>query len=316
VQIAALNALRNIPGAEVDNHLLAIVNAAESSDLVRMTAATLLKERKGESEVSIAAVDVIYAKAWDRTFGSTYLGVKFPGILTATTPTIAKGLTAFARQDIDGYVWKNKINLLAGSVQTAPATTTTQKFAASLEVGNRFYMKSYSTILPCSASKSGTLYQTTLNLVNTGIKIPVLSFITIAVSVKATGNFSVGYSFQSAVCNSTNMQVKASIKPSAYVKVTAEGSLTLVVVRGGIGLSATLLNGSIPATATLGYKVSTPSLCLDVRAQTTALSGKIYGFADAGIDYIFGSTWKRVFSGNLVTFSTGAQTANILVKCY
>ncbi|MCR9142785.1 MAG: hypothetical protein NXI24_11080 [bacterium] len=119
----------------------------------------------------------------------------------------------------------------------------------------------------------------------------------------ASGGFGVEPKFGFDV---KKLGVSAELKPSASASAFAEGGPSIYVLRGGVGVSLMLINGSAGVKAALevlGAKAFTFKFVSGVKA----MQGRVYAFVDRRKRYLWGK-WKRWINKTL--YQTGALTWN------
>jgi hypothetical protein len=106
--------------------------------------------------------------------------------------------------------------------------------------------------------------------------------------------------------------------PTVWARAEASAYLDIVVARGGGTLEADLLKTSVPARGTVTYANAQVSFCLNVTAQTQALSGRFYVWGDLRVPRFGIPPWKwsRVVSSTLWTFGTGSGSYTIYNACF
>ncbi len=330
IQAAALVALRKIPGDEAESLLLGSLNDSGELDVVRSLVANILSDRENLSENAAASLDVFkqqqlaspgrHDRSWNRLIGNSNLGIEFPGGFTLMSPPAYNGIYAYAYQKAVARIYGRYLNALSGEIRLYRSSSTTYTFGAYLTIGGNLLRRQYETTLTCGTSRSGTLYSGSVTFINVTYSIPVFAVITIDFNVRATGSFQLTYSLSINVCNPASMTASAGITPRAWATVSASASLNIVVARGGVTLSATLLNTSIPAGVTAGYNAiaNTFSFCVDIRISTQPLSGGLDVWADVRVPRwgIPPWKWKRVGTARVWSFSSPTYTYNLLVQCF
>ncbi|MEZ4866225.1 MAG: hypothetical protein R3C14_33215 [Caldilineaceae bacterium] len=321
VEASAYNALRKIPGEAIENTLVAALQDTNQPNGTRLLVADILANRADLSAQGAAALadfqiaDLAsggtYSRSWGGWLGNSKLGIHLPGKFTVSS---INQLYLYADQQANGYVWNNSFSVARGQLLSHKYGNY-QKFGAYLNIGGNLISKKYETYLTCNYSKSGTLYSGSYSW-KKRFNIPVVWVITIGVDVKVSINGALDYAYGANVCNLNNSSLYGGVTPRVWAGLTAEAYLNLRLARGGVGINATILNTLLPVKLTLTYNGSTFRFCSDIKVITYPLSGYIYAFADVGIDYWLGAYWKRIYQGNLATFSVGQYTYNILVRCW
>ncbi|MEZ4866224.1 MAG: hypothetical protein R3C14_33210 [Caldilineaceae bacterium] len=321
VEASAYYALRKIPGAAVENTLVAALQDTNQPNSTRLLVADVLKGRAELSAQGAAALadfqlaDLAgggtYARSWGAWLGNSKLGIYLPGSFTVSS---INQLYLYADQQANGYVWDNSFSVARGQLLSYRYGNY-QLFGAYLNIGGNLIAKKYEVYLPCSYSASGTLFSGGYSWTKS-FNIPIVWVITIGVDVKVSINAALDYAYGANVCNLNNSSLYGGVTPRVWSGLTAEAYLNLRLARGGVGINATILNTLLPVKLTLSYNGSTFRFCSDIKVITYPLSGYIYAFADVGVDYWLGAIWHRVYEGRLTDFSVGQYTYNILVACW
>jgi hypothetical protein len=324
VEASAYYALRKLPGKQTEDLLVAGLNDTTQPNSTRLLIANVLSDRPDLSSAALSTVTSFkqvadlagsgtYARYWGTWLGNSNLGVNFPGSFTVSS---VNQLYLYADQQANGYVWGNRFLLARGQLVSNRyfPNPAYQFVGAYLDVaGNR--ITQFQEYILCNAARSGNLWANNWRW-SQRISIPIVWVITIDVDVRVTVNVAVDYAYSLNVCNVNNAAMSAGVTPRAGVGVVAEASLNLRLARGGVGISATIMNTLLPTTLSLSFNGSTFRFCSDVHVTTNPLSGYIYAFADVGVDVFFYSYWKRIYSGNLASFNVGSYTYNVLVQCW
>lgn len=329
IQVAALVALRKIPGEEVESLLLGSLNDEGELDVVRSIVANVLATRDDLSEEAAASLEAFdgrqlaapgrHDRSWNRRLGSSNLGVEFPGGVTLISPPAYSGIYAYAYQKATALIYGRNFSVVTGELRTYRSGSN-QIFGAYLTIGGNLLRRQYETSLPCASARSGTLYSGSVTFVNVTFRIPIFAVITLDINVRATGSFNLSYGLNINVCNPADMTVGAGITPRAWANASASAYLNIVVARGGATLTATILNTSMPASLTATYNALANNFrfCIDIRITTQPLSGGMDIWADVRVPRwgIPPWKWKRVGTARIWSFSSPTYTYNLLVQCY
>lgn len=328
LQAAALVALRKMPGSEAETLLVDALNDATRPHTLRLLVANALHERSDLSKtaqtalaqfsISPMAAPGSYNKSWTKLLGNHDLGVEFPGGIDVASPPAAPNLTAYAYQAANGWIFQHSLNIAKGELR-AFHRGVNQVFGAYLSIGGNV-IRQFELEFPCGISQGGNLYSGTVQFFDVSYSIPVFAVITLNINVKASGTFTLDWNAAADFCTIGKITLNAGITPKAWATASASAYLDIVVARGGATLSATLLQTSVPAGASVTWNsaASSMSVCLDIKVQTQALSGSLDVWADIRVPRlgIPPWTWKRLGSARLWNFSTPSATYPLLVQCY
>jgi hypothetical protein len=311
--------LRNIPGQEAEQLLVATLNNSAEEEAVRMQAASALAERLDLSEAASTALQNyqsaslaspgLYRRYWYGKLGGSKLGVEFPGGMTVASPP-SYYLYIYAYQQANGLIWGRRFNVAQGSV-LARGQSNSILFGAYLSLGGNRIRKQWEQTVPCSASRAGTIWQGYITFLDQTVSVPVAGIITVDLTARIRGWAGLDYSLTANICNFNNSSASVLITPRVWATATGEASLSLAVVRGGAGISATILNTRLPLSVSAAYNGSTFRFCGNIKVQTTPLSGRIYGFADVRVLF----WWKRVFEGTIWSWSSPSYTYTLWSSC-
>jgi hypothetical protein len=341
IEVAALNALRKIPGDAAEGLLLNVLNT--SNDEVKDDPELFVKREMAFAIVSLrsdpdnpatlqlkqdalenyktgqlAVPSGYYTRSWNRHFGGSTVGVNTPGFLgIATPPSYLPYL--YARQEAVAHIWSYNLRLIYGDL-LAKSTGSVFQFRAYLSLGNNLIQREYNVNLPCSYNNGGNLYNTTITLFNVTVSVPVFWALTINVNIRGSGYFSLDWTYNHNVCAVTTGNFTGRITPHVYAAGEASAYLDIVVARGGVTLQADLLRTNVPAQASVNYNTAIAngtSFCINITANTQGLNGRLFAWGDLraprwGIPPWY---WKRIVEGNLWTFSTPAATYVLLNQC-
>ncbi|MCB0133629.1 MAG: hypothetical protein KDD75_00785, partial [Caldilineaceae bacterium] len=262
-------------------------------------------EGAAQSEV---AASLPSFRFWGNLYGGKGLGIEFPGVLMFTPWDRALSV----RQDVDAYIWQKKLDLVAatfyGRLESGSHAVTTALILGNTTVAQR------KVSLGCGQGSSIQLYKRTVPIIDANLGIPFGPF-TIGFRVKANGAFQIDQAL-SARCDLNGATLAGTLTPRAFVLADVQAKVALKIVvevaRGGIGVSARLLDTSVPVGASVGLQPQAARLCISVDITFRPLSGKLYIFGEARIPP-FG--WARV-DKTLAKFEVKAQTAKLYDTCY
>lgn len=345
IQFAAYSALGRIPGDAAEAPLVAALNDSDELLGTRLVIFDLLSQREDLSPAGLAALsantalkdfgtegtdpepgsvtaaeanapDLVISRTWNKTFGNSKLGLALPGVFTAKTPPHYNGLYLYTQQKADAKVWNRTINLADGRLKLWRNSSTTYKFGAYLDLLNYRIRRKYERQFTCGWSQSGSLWTGSYSQ-SFNYSIPVLAIITVGVQIRLGAHASLNYSVSANVCNPANLTASGSITPRAYATASADAYVSIVVARGGVGVSARIMDTSFILSLNAALvNFNQPRVCVNIRITTQALSGRVYAFADVRTITWSGFKWKRVFDGNLTTFSTPTRTYSIWNNCW
>ncbi|RIK34589.1 MAG: hypothetical protein DCC55_32855 [Chloroflexi bacterium] len=325
LQTAALVGLRKIPGAEAEALLVEALNDSTRPTSIRLMVANVLVERDGLSDTAQTALDQFamdltaapgnYNYAWTKLLGNKNLGVEFPGGINVASPPAAIGLTAYAHQSTNAWIYGRSLSLAKGELRSFRRGDN-QVFGAYLSLAGNLIRRQYELEFPCAVSRTGNLFNGSLQFLNVTYSVPVFAVITLNVNVRASGSFALDWNYGADFCGITQVTLNAGITPKAWVTANASAYLDLVVVRGGATLTATLLKTDVPAkvSVVLNGASSPPSLqfCIDIKVITQPLSGYLDVWADVRV-WLY---WQRIGSARIWNFSTPSNTYPLWVQCY
>ena len=337
LQFAAYSALGRIPGQEAEDVLVAALNDGDELLGTRLTIFDMLSERddlsslgqaalqqnaslgdlgtEGVSAADANAPDYRASKSWNKRFGNGRLGLELPGRFTVMTPNHYNGIYLYAQQKADGLVWNRRINIADGRMALWRNTSTSYKFGAYLDLLNYRIRRKYERQFTCAWNRSGNLWSGNYTS-RFNYRIPVLAIITVGVEVRLGAHARLDWSVGANVCNPADLTAFGSITPRAYATASADAYVSLVVVRGGVGVTARIMDTRFQLTLTGAFVSGNPRICVTIRIITQALSGRVYAFADRRSITWSGIKWKRIFTGNLATFGTPSRTYTIWQRCW
>ncbi len=244
---------------------------------------------------------------WGNLYGGKGLGIEFPGFLMFTPWDRALSV----RQDVDAYIWQKKLDLVAatfyGRLESGSQAVTTALILGNTTVAQR------KVSLGCGQGSSIQLYKRTVPIIDANLGIPFGPF-TIGFRVKANGAFQIDQAL-SARCDLNGATLAGTLTPRAFVLADVQAKVALKIVvevaRGGIGVSARLLDTSVPVGASVGLQPQSARLCISVDITFRPLSGRLYIFGEVRTPF----GWARV-DKTLAKFEVKAQTAKLYDTCY
>jgi hypothetical protein len=334
IAVSALSALRKIPGVGAEDVLVATLSTSNEQvsadpDLfaLRELAAAVLSGRDGLSSNALAALEShriatlalpggYYSYNWNRHLGGSTVGVNLPGMMAIATPPGYRPYL-YARQSADAHIWSYTRNLIYGDL-LARSTATAFQFRAYMHIGGGLIKREVNYNLPCSYNGGGNLYKTNITVFNVTISVPIFWAITVNFNIRGSGYFSLDWSYNHNVCSVTSGNFTGHIIPAVWARAEASAYLDIVVARGGGTLAADLLRTSLPARGSVNYASGQVSFCVNVSAQTQALSGSFYVWGDLRVARwgIPPWKWSRVVEKTLWTFGTPANTYVLYDRCF
>ena len=344
IQVSALGALRKIPGNETESLLLASLTNQRELDVVHTIVANILSVRNDLSaegttilaefvqrELASSDHHDLWQKErneegergkwnrnWNYTTGNSDLGVAFPGGTTLMIPPAYDGFYVYAYQKADALIIGQTFSMLNGELRTHRLGEK-QVFGAYLTIGGNLIRRQHEEILSCGASRSGTLFGGTLTFMSASFRIPVYAGITLGIDVKATGSFDLTYELLVNACNLQNLTASARITPRAWATAEASANLSIVLIRVGATLSATLLQTAINGGILASYDAvnNNDRFCVYIAIVTQPLSGNLSVWLDVRVPAwrIPPWKWKRVANATLWRFSSPLYTYSLLNQC-
>jgi hypothetical protein len=218
-----------------------------------------------------------------------------------------------SRDIIKGWA-KGHVNLTKGWGYDYGLTTFGKKIWGGAESKNYGYKKTWKSSKSWSKSKGWSF---------TFWAGPV----PLSVEFGFKGSANVGYGFTLAVTGTDGKKcggvvtLTPYVKPGASLSGYAEAGVNLLIAKGGVGASITIISGNVPLvllgkiTATIAGKGSKPVTVtaqakVDLDYSITTLSGKVYAYAKLWKvscknwrPWSCSSGYKTVWQGNIFSFS-------------
>ena len=327
---AATLALRKVPANTVDRQLIDRLTH-ESSVYVQEMAAIALAQRldtpalhTAEAEgalqayaasVTAAAVDGVWAKNWNKSFSAGPVKINLPGDVTVKGAPDAPALTLDANQAANGSVMGINFSLFRAKL-LSDAPSGTRRFGAYFWIGSNTLVWKYEENVGCSFAKSGVLWEGSREFFSFSRSIPVYGLLVVTLEAEASGYAKITYDYQQQLCNSDAATLTGKITPQAAITAQGGGYATLLVLRGGVTLTAEILKTTIPAqtNATLTRNGSSLVLdaCIDVKAAVDPLTGKLAAKVEGYVPIL---GWKKIKAWNIWEFAVSSQNYTLLANC-
>jgi len=349
IQFSAYSALGGIPGQAAEDLLIAGLSDAEQDLGNRVAILDLMTSRDDLSAAGLAALSefasladansdnilvaadanaplaTYYSKSWNRKYGNSKLGVELPGKFSASGPPGKDGIEIYAEQKADGLVWNKKVNIATGRTKLW-RTGGKYRFGAWLYLANYKISRKYETnvtqhvsaagveaaSLSCNFNKSGNLWKFS-KAIDKSFGVPVVGILTVGVSLKVSAKAGLDWKVSGNVCNFSNLSGRAAIVPNVEATAAADAYVSLAVVRGGVGISAKLLNSTLELGTTATYASNRFRICIDAKVSMGSSDGRIYAYADVRN---WRWKWKRKWTGTLASFNTPSRNYSLLNRCY
>jgi len=344
IQYSAYVALAQIPGETAEGALVAALNDEDELLGTRITILDMLADRDDLSAAGLAALsanasladflsddateepllsaasvnapELSVSKSWNKTFGGSKLGVAFPGVFTAKTPPHYNGLYLYTQQKVDGKVINKTINLVNGNLKLWRNTNTTYKLQAKLGLLNYQINKAYNTQFSCAWNTGVRKIWSGSTSRSFSYRVPVISVITVGVSVKLSAYGRLDYSTRGNVCNPANMSARGQIIPSGRVTARASADVSVVLLRGGVGVDATIMDSRFDLKLDVTHINNSPKACANVSVRTQAIRGTYYIFLDKKQLSKWEWKWKRQWTRTLGNFSSPTRTYSLYARCW
>jgi len=328
---AATLALRKLPASSVDTQLVNQLYQETNSTVQEMAAVALayrlsvpsLRTTTAETAlqsyaaVMAAAVDGVWSKSWAKSFETGPLKINLPGNITIKSTPDAPALTLNANQSATGRVMGIDFSLFRAQL-LSDAPSGVRRFGAYFWLGSNTLVWSHEQTVACNFTKNGVLWEGNKEFFRFSTGIAVVTGLDVTLTANASGYAKITYQYQQQLCDPNTATITGSITPQAAITAQGSAYLSLVLVRGGVTLTADILKSSLPAqiSASLTPNGATPTLkvCVDVKAIVEPLSGKLTARADRRKYILFGS-WKSLGSWDIWKFAVNSQTYTLLADC-
>ncbi len=327
LRVAALTALRKIPGDAAEGLLVSALTNENEDDSLRNLVAALMDDRALSDQASAAleqyreqaatAAPGLYQIEWNRHLGGGNAGVNLPGRLVVASPPRTSSLYMYADQKAVAHLWSYQYQLIRGQLLSQQQSNG-RLFGAYLTIGNNLIFRKYEQLLACTANLSGNLYRGSLTVFNFNQYIPVYWVVSVVLNVRASGYFELNWGYSHNLCTLNNSSMIGRVTPLVYVSASASAWVDVTVARGGATLEAQLLRSSVPTILSASYNGAALRFCINSTVSTQALSARLFAWADVRVPAFSWPPWKwsRVLERNLWSYSTPAATYTLLVRCY
>ena len=196
------------------------------------------------------------------------------------------------------------------------APSGTRRFGAYFWIGSNTLVWKYEANVGCSFAKSGVLWEGSREFFSFSRSIPVYGLLVVTLEAEASGYAKITYDYQQQLCNSDAATLTGKITPQAAITAQGGGYATLLVLRGGVTLTAEILKTTIPAqtNATLTRNGSSLVLdaCIDVKAAVDPLTGKLAAKVEGYVPIL---GWKKIKAWNIWEFAVSSQNYTLLANC-
>lgn len=316
VQWAAYWALRDVPGQESEDLLLAAFDNTPEG-FPQPGAALALKNKPGKPSDNVNEVLAgyygdenpwptpeggVFKKPWEWNIGGKALGADFPGDFVWKSPPETEHLEAVVTQNIDYHLNPPEFNyhhhgtLAHATAFTRPKKNNNaiQEFGYTYSVLGKSFGATYS--VPCADADSGVISSGTREVVHAEFNYTVFAGVTVGVGLDATGHYSIDYNYNWDVCNVTAMSAEVNLIPQGDIHVTAKGQLAVLRNRGGVELVATVVDAKIPAKLWATFSLQDDfEACLEIPVEWEVLNVNFNAFRDkysfTKKDWIRKKTW-------------------------
>lgn len=283
VRIETAEALGEMDSAEADALLLARLQT-ESHEAVIMAIALVLDARGQAGGGATIMGDPILDWAWEKIFGNNTANVT----LSASALVEAEPLLVDAQASAVANLFSFSLELAKAQLLTEKTSETERRFYLGLTlVGEDVW--SFDHTVTCGISGGDTIWDETINLPTISTPpIPIAGPLTLSFSLESSLEFELSYFWSMSWCDVTSADATLGLTPEARVDVDGYATLTLLVIRGGVGIDGTLIGARLPIyfTAELHYQNGV-NLCFTIDFELIVLDMELYAWAQ-GFTFFFG----------------------------
>ena len=311
IRMTAIESLRKMPSAEVEA-LLQQQIAKESNRTVQMAIVSVAMERGAEdiNPVSRAMMGpVMIDWSWAHTYGGNWANAT----LSASAYVEGEPLFIDINGRLDAEIFNNSFNVARFQLLTEKVSDTTRRFLVDLKLaGNTVY--NYDQTISCVIDGSNTLFSGSIPLPGVSTNIPIWGPLTLYLSAQPFVNYSLTLSWHLDWCDVTSTDGYIQLTPNAQVGVDGYAALSLWIVRGGVGIHATLVDAQLPIRVDMVLSMTNAifEVCLNVDLDLTGY-GNIFAWYQ--VRKVFGG-WKPRHEYSLWNWSYNISNSNLYHSCF
>lgn len=275
-RMTAVQSLRKIESAET-TRLLTQLLAVETNYTVQLAIAAVAETQGNEDLLNLIMMPpVIVDEEWEDTFGLDFASVDMAASALVEINPVIVDLQA----DVTADIFNNMFDVAQAQLLSEPDGATERRFLLNLELfGNVVYTSDDSFL--CSHGSSGTFWDGTVNLPDVETTVfSIAGLIALDFDMESSIDYAFDYDWNLTWCGITEVTGHIEITPNAQFNIDGSATLTLLVVRGGIGARGILIAAEVPSRVDLSYDiVDGLEVCVDVDLDITLADAEIYGWA-------------------------------------
>ncbi|MEM1206482.1 MAG: hypothetical protein AAGN66_24830 [Acidobacteriota bacterium] len=312
-RLAAVAGMRRIASKEVEGLFLEHY-PGESSRSVRREIEDVLDMRaaQGASPRSAQARAVVVDWSWSGTFGGNVASATVSArALIEDEPYLVD-----MQLDTDAQVFGNgPINVAEVGMLTERVSDQDRRFRFFVSLGG-VNVRNIDQTRACSIVGENTLFEASVvDLFSiTTPPIPIAGPLTLSFGIEGSIEFYVNYLRAGDWC-SANGDIKMGLAPGFGLNVDGYATLSLWIVRGGIGIEGNVVSIDFPITADAEMEFqNAPTVCFQIDARLKAIDMQLYAWAQFKIPF-FGWRPRSRPHWRLWGFTLAEDTWTLYTEC-
>ncbi len=310
-RLAAATALRKIESPEVDEAFLAHY-PREANHSVREAIGRTMARRavRGVSSISVPTKDVLVDWSWEDTFGGNIANATFSASARVEDEPYLVDLQLDAGARVFGF----DFDLVSVEFLTEQASAEDRRFRFFVQLGDN-EVANLDDTETCSIDGENTVWETSIDLFEFESQpIPVAGPLTLRFTVEGALEFYINFLRAGEWC-SNDGNLRMGLAPGVGFYVDGYATLSLVFVRGGVGIDGHVISVDFPVVADAEMiQQNAPTVCFQIDARLRAGDMELYAWGQ----------WRPLFGGwmpdprphwTLWSFTLAEVTWNLLAEC-
>lgn len=276
LRMTAVESMRKMRSTQVEALLHGLLRTEEHRSVIIAIAS--VQSQRGNAETnaeSQAMMDIILDESWERVFGNNTANATLYAYALVEDEPLLVDFAAGVRAEL----FNNEFDVIKAQILTEKTSDTERRFYAGLVLMDND-VASFDETVTCAIDEEHTLWDASIPLFSlTTPPIPI-GPLTLNFTLDANLNLEIVYFFSLSWCDITSADAQLGVTPSIAIEVDGYATLTLAILRGGIGIKGDLIKVGVPVyfTAEMQYQTGI-ELCFKIDVELDALDMELYAWA-------------------------------------
>ncbi len=247
---------------------------------------------------------------WTETYGGNVASATFSAsAMVASSPYLVD-----VQAGAVGQVFGNEFDIVDVQLLTEEVNATDRRFLFFIMLaGNE--IANVDETETCSVTAEDTLWDESISLLDvTTPPIPIIGPLTLSFTLDLDLEFYVNF-FRAGDWCTANSDLQMGLTPGVVLEADGYATLTLIIVRGGVGIAGTLIGIEFPTYADAEMEFQdAPTVCFKIDAQLLVADMELYAWGQFNT-FIFGWQPNPRPRWTLWEFNLNPEPWNLLTAC-